>query len=378
MYLFWVIAFVPIITWLVLWAMNKEVVLWEAAVSSGVALLMALIFQCLAVAGMTSDIETWSGEIDHVTFHPEWVEKYRVSHTRTVGSGKNKRTETYYTTHYRTHKEHWTADTTLDTEHEITERFFIETRVKFKDYTTEDGHKSGFYSGDSKVYVSYNRTAYCYPVTKLARWSNRIKAAPSVFSFAPVPTNVAVYPWPENPNWQASDRLLGTARQAVNLFEFDRVNARLGPLKKVNVIMVGFNSDDAKLGQFQQAKWVGGKKNDLVVCFGGETAKKPSWAYVFGWTDKELVKQNLQTLLLSEGVSTAILPKIEEEIRRTYVIKDWSKFDYITLEPPTWSYWVYFSVVGITQVVLFFVFSSNSMAKHGLDYVRQTSRNHDR
>jgi len=375
MWVFWTLSIVPILVWLALWARHKEVVLWEAAISAGVALLTALVFQLLAVFGMTSDIETWSGQITHVTHHPRWVEEYQQAHTRTVGSGKDARTETYYTTEHRTHPEHWTADTSVEVTHQITETFFNQARVKFKDYTTETPWKVGFYSGDRNIYVSYNRGVYCYPVTRIARWQNKIKAAPSVFSFAKVPTNVLVYAWPENDNWLESDRLLGTAKNIVSLTEFDRMNARLGPSKKVNVIMVGFVNEGPESGQYQQAKWVGGKKNDLVICFGGASgSKKPEWAYVFGWTDKEIVKQNLQTIVLNEGVSTKVLPKIEEEIRRSYVIKDWTKFDYITIEPPTWSYIVYVVVVGVVQTILFFVFSSNSIAKYGYDFARETVR----
>lgn len=371
MYVFWLVAVVPILAWLVLWAKHEEVVFWEAAVSAGVALLLAGMFQWMAIVGMTGDVETWSGEISSTTHHPKWVEKYTRHHSS--GSGKNRRTWT--TTHYRTHSEHWTAETTVDTKHEITESFFGQSRARFKNYTTEQPVKGGFYSGDRNIYVCYNRAPYCYPVTRLASWENRIKAAPSVFSFAKVPTNVLTHPWPENPNWLESERLVGTARNLISLSEFDQMNTRLGPMKKVNVIMVGFVNEGPEHGQYQQARWIGGKKNDLVICYGGATTKeKPRWAYVFGWTDKEIVKQNLQTLILNEGVSTKVLPQIEEEIRRSYVIKDWSKFDYITIEPPTWSYWVYFIVVGTVQVILFIVFSRNSIAKVGLGYAYDTVR----
>ena len=48
-------------------------------------------------------------------------------------------------------------------------------------------------------------------------------------------------------------------------------------------------------------------------------------------------------------MDNSILPAIEEEIRLDYKIKDWSQFDYITVEPPTWAYWVMILVMGLTQ-----------------------------
>lgn len=369
MWVFWVLSLLPILIWLVIWALDEKIVLWEAAISCSVALAMAAIFQYSAVIGMTRDTETWSGQIDHATHHPRWVEEYQEMHTRTVGSGKDEHTEIYYTTEHRTHPEHWTAETSIDTTYGIEQSFFEEIRRNFKNLTTETPGKSGFYSGDRNIYVAYNKTGFCYPVTDTRTWQNRIKAAPSVFSFTPVPKTLKVYDWPKNPDWQVSDRLLGSSSVLVNKLEFDRMNARLGPMKKVNVIMVGFFREPAIYGQYQQAAWVGGKKNDLVICFGGATRNEPpQWVYVFGWTDKELVKQNLQTLLLNNVISTDLLPEIEAEIRKNYVIKDWSKFDYIKIEPPNWSYVIYFVVLCLTHFLLFFCLEQNSYVKYGMDF----------
>jgi len=107
-----------------------------------------------------------------------------------------------------------------------------------------------------------------------------------------------VFEYPQNKNWQSSDRLLGRARSDFNLLEWDKVNSRLGPSKKVNVIAVGFEADsDSILGQYQEAKWAGGKKNDLVICYGGQPGKA-AWVYVFGWTESEGVKRDLESLFI--------------------------------------------------------------------------------
>jgi len=360
--LFYFLALIPIAVGAVLWYFDRKIVWFEWLGSAAVAMLTAAIFHGCAIWGMTDDIETWSGYITKAVHYPEWVEKYRQAHTRTVGTGKHAHTETYYTTEYRTHSEHWTAFTQYD-DHEIAENFFREISGNFLSLVTEDGRKSGFYSGDPNVYVAYNKTGFIYPTTLIRHWKNKLKAAPSVFSFAKVPTNVVVFAWPENPDWRISQRLLGTATQFDQL-EFDRMNSRLGPSKKVNVIMVGWANEDNQISEWQEAKWHGGEKNDLVICFGGMTRSKPaSWARVFGWSESFLAKRNIESLMLKNPASPQLMAAIEKEINANYQIKEWKKFDYITVEPPSWCYSVFFIVVLLTQGGLYFYLHNNDVTK---------------
>ena len=143
---------------------------------------------------------------------------------------------------------------------------------------------------------------------------------------------------------------MGTALATVDILEFDRMNSRLGPHKQVNVILIGFGSRDSSFAEWQRAKWIGGKKNDLVLCYGGSKDGHPAWAKVFGWSDSEICKRNLETILLQNKIDTKVLPLLEKEITSGYQIKDWSSFDYLSVEPPTWSYWVFAIVLIVFQL----------------------------
>ena len=76
MWIFYVCALIPVIVGAVLFWKDEEVCWWEWLISSGVAFLLAGIFQLLAAWGMTSDVETWSGQVVKVSHHPQWVEEY--------------------------------------------------------------------------------------------------------------------------------------------------------------------------------------------------------------------------------------------------------------------------------------------------------------
>ncbi len=128
--------------------------------------------------------------------------------------------------------------------------------------------------------------------------------------------------------------------------------------------MIGFGDKGEEYGQYQQSKFIGGKKNDLVICFGGgNKTNHAAWCYVFGFTEKELVKKNLQTILINNSINNDILDKIELEIRKNYTIKDWHKFDYIKIQPNPVIYLWYIGLMIIIQFVLYVVFNQNSLIK---------------
>ena len=351
MYLFYIIALIPVVIGMLLFFYDKNITLIEWIVGSIVAFVVAGTFHFLVIRGMTSDVETWSGYITNARQYSAWLEYYEYAVYRT---------EYYTTTEYYTdskghshshqvqhsrqvfdhwqpstrhHDEYWKAWSNINTDYGISKDKYVYFTKKFNHEEKTAGvrstidHNSRMISGDPYDYVSHNKTQWIEPITTIKSWENRVKAAPSVFSFISVPTNIPVFNYPENKNPWTSDRLLGKATKDINLFEFDAMNARLGSKKKVNVIMIGFDSYDSMLGEYQKAKWIGGKKNDVVLVYGKD------WVRVFGWTDKEIVKENLQTILLKNKIDTAILPLIEEEIIKNYIIKDWKQFDYLKIEP---------------------------------------------
>jgi hypothetical protein len=362
---FYLIALIPSIVGAILFICDRKINWMEWLGGTAIAFFISGIMHFIAINGMVKDVECWSGQITNVSHFPQWVERYQVAIYRTEtyysGSGKNRTMHTrrvfdHYETRYDTHHEHWEAFLnfgTINEDKDINFAAFNEIKANFGGQVENGGiqstsHGGSCSSGDNKIYTTYNKTGYIYPVTTIQTFENRIKAAPTVFSFVKVPTNVPVYEWPTNPDWLHSDRLIGESR--INLLEFDRMNARLGPIKKVNVIFINFGIKDRSIAEQQKSKWIGGKKNDLVFCYGQiETNNIPSWSMIFGWSNSEICKRDLETILLSNPINNDILPVIEKEIRANYVIKDWSSFDYIQIEPPIWSYIVLIIVMILTQ-----------------------------
>lgn len=366
----YLMALAPIIAGGILWVKTREFVWQEWLVSSAVGFVTVIALQAIAVASMVADVETWSGEVTEVVKIPRWVEEYQEMHTRTVGSGKDAHTEIYFTTEHRTHPEHWKAARDFGRGHTdeipITQKEHDEIAKQFGGVIVEvRGSRPGFDSGDRNDYHVKNTSGIAFPTTKTAIFENRVRCSPSLFSYQEVPKGSPVHEWPANPDWKRSGRLLGTATR-VPIADWDRMCSRLGPRKKVNVIAVGFMPGaDSSAAQLQEAKWVGGKKNDLVICYGGDP-EHPSWARSFGWTESMLVKRNLETIVMESGFKLETLPLIEEEISKNYVIKNWSDFDHITVEPPWWAYALMMVVVGVSQTIVIAFCMQNDLRKGGV------------
>jgi len=366
MWLCYFLSMIPLFIGFFVWLKKGEITLWEWILSPILALITCVIIHALSICGMTSDRETISGQISKVIYNPEWVEKYKVSiyktvtKTRRVKHGNTWTSQVYtdrvfshYETRYRTHPEHWEATDTVNGTFGINREQYQTVKSKFGKEVEHKIDKSGFYEGNPNIYVVANGSGYIYPTVAWKSFENKIKAAPSLFSYAKVPEGTKIFSYPEHGSgWVYSDRLKGS--HSIEILEWDRMNSRLGPTKKVNVIACNFGTADPMMGKWQEAAWIGGRKNDLVICYGEagteERVGKPTWAYVFGWTEKNEVKRTLEQLVLDNGINQDSLPLIENEIVRSYQIKDWSKFDYITVEPPDWSYWVMGIVLLLTQV----------------------------
>lgn len=343
MWFFYVFACLPVAVGAYFWVRTKKVVWWEWLAGTGLGFAMAILFQYISVLGMTEDVETWSGSVSSTTFHPKWVEQYTQIHTSTDSKGN---TKTWTTTEYRTHRKFWECKVNYGRgnfeKHRISQPHYQQiVRAFGGKIVSKKGRKPGFHRGDRNIYVTTNETNVIIPSCKTVPFENRVGAAPSLFSFAKVPESIPVHPYPENNNWDRSDRLIGAT--GISPKAWDQMNARLGPRKKVNVILIYFGDKDSQYGHYQEAAWVGGKKNDLVLCKGN------NWSYVFGWTEKEIVKRNLETILLENELTPEIIPKIEQEIVANYQIKDWDKFDYITVEPPRWTYLIFIVVLAGAQ-----------------------------
>jgi hypothetical protein len=220
-------------------------------------------------------------------------------------------------------------------------------------------------------YTQWNRKIETvHPITYAKRWENRIQASHSIYRPPPVDKRTAkVFDYPEvsegglfsKGNIFSVPSILSNTTVSGYAAANDRLcihNALLGKDYKVRVWLLiwgpGGTLDDAMK---QEQYWLRGNKNELVICCGLSEGNKVKWAYVFSWTDEEIIKINCREKVLEQSGQPVDLMKIVDwlpsEIQIHWKKKDFHEFDYLTVEPPIgWVIFVYiltmFACAGTT------------------------------
>ena len=110
------------------------------------------------------------------------------------------------------------------------------------------------------------------------------------------------------------------------------INGRLGAKKKVNVILVLVNTGDSSYIYPLEEKWLGGKKNDLVVIVGSTQYPKIDWVRIMSWSTREDLKVELRDAIQDLGSldrRSEILATMEAQVNEKFVKRHWDDFKYL-------------------------------------------------
>lgn len=180
---------------------------------------------------------------------------------------------------------------------------------------------------------------------------NYIKGAPnSLFSAIAEKTALSRFgeQVPDYPlniyNLHYLDRVLTHGVRVPDLAVWDQDLANrlrlLGPAKQVNWVILFTSTADPAYSNAVRVKWLGGKKNDVILVLGTPDYPKLSWASVLSWTDEELFKIRLHDDLMELGEvdRVAVLDLLESHTKTSFVRKSMKDWAYLMneIQPPTW------------------------------------------
>jgi hypothetical protein len=117
----------------------------------------------------------------------------------------------------------------------------------------------------------------------------------------------------------------------------------LGHKKEVNIIVVLVNTNDPTYRYALENKWVGGKKNDVIIVIGVTSPPSIDWAdvitYALNYGNEHLqvvLRDRIKKLSLDspEDLSYTVASTIDEHFNRTPM----EEFEYLKneVDPPTW------------------------------------------
>ncbi len=383
MLFFYAFSFFVSILGFILFVKNDRVALIEWAIATLVAFGTSGIFHASAFYGMTDDKEIWSGKIVLAKQFSAWKEYYETAVYREEryksGTDSNgnavystKRVFDHWESHRRWHDEYFVLYSDIDTSYRVDKNKYLSVVREFGgqirsvpgDRTTFN-HASRMIDGDKNDYETEPINGCIHPIAEERSFTNRIKAAPSVFSYGKLDAaeSEGLFEYPYIYSNFETGRVMGSAKNVISTRKWDEMNAVLGPTKYVNLIIIGFLNNDISAAIRQESKFVGGKKNDVVICYGGTKADKADWVHVFSWTEREDFKGNLESIILENTIGDSILPLISNEVVKTYELKDWDKFDYISIEPRPVHYMWFFIIIALTQVGIWIFNLVNTFGK---------------
>jgi hypothetical protein len=153
------------------------------------------------------------------------------------------------------------------------------------------------------------------------------------------------------------------------------INARLGPRKQANVVLVLTKDKPQDWFYALEASWIGGKKNDIVVVASVDDALVPQWVSVMAWSKKELVKVTIRDGLMSLSKLTVAetMKVIESNVLEGYERKPMEDFEYLRASiVPSTTEWIVSMLIGlIVSIALgIFMYQTDLFDEEGQEYRR--------
>lgn len=340
------ILIIPVITCIILFTKYyKETVWWEYAVVIVPSLILYFFLKYAMVSFSTMDTEYIGAYVTSTTYYEAWDEMVQVQKTRQVPCGTDSkgnvkyRTETYTVWERRYHPEHWAYTDNLSRfEHSISKKMFniINNRLQAKPEFKDMHRHYHMIDGDAYVRKYKGDMETCYPLTYTHSYENRVKASDhSIFKFRDLsPEEIKRYSVYDYPGIKEMDQnpIIGkkVPYEAEKLIRY--INGHYGKESQIRVFILLFDSPDINIGDMQRSHWLGGNKNEFVVCLGVDSTKV-SWCFPFSWQDQPKLEVMTKQYFIDN-------PELDIEKYGEFLIKNikqWKRkefkdFEYISVE----------------------------------------------
>jgi len=326
---------------------GKGRVTWkELLIHCGAVILVVGIGYGISMWRNTRDVEHWNGVIAN-----KWKDNSGCCHAypcncRSVSCGKDCETTICDTCYLHPYDVYWKAETSNDEEAysnscngPLTSEPARWTAIKIGEPTSIE---HGFTN-----YIKGNPDTILRRQGAMEKWHDFLPDYPEVYDFYRANKFLAI-----------GVKLPDQAKLNLKLAE---LNARLGKLKEVNVIVIVTSAGDQNYAEGLREAWLGGKKNDLLVVIGAPGFPYIEWVSVISWSKSEEMKIEIRDRILAlapPGQSLGAFPGekilgvIESRAAAKFVRRPWEDFNYLraSLEPSTTAMIIIF-VIGILLAI---------------------------
>lgn len=323
----------------------------------------------------TNDKEYWSGWITKAEHSEPWNEYVHKTCTRTVGTGKDAKTETYDCSYVRYHPDVWHIYGSNGEELDVPENKFLNL-VNLFGNRQKTGHHSG-YTNSGDIFTTYwnGSDPTQAPLVTVHNYKNKVQHSHNIINFPEISKKEAkklgLFEYPNLNDYYALS-ILGW----INPYDqqkLDKLNSNLGARKQVKVWILVYQNKPMSIFQDQLNYWKNGNKNEFVIGIGLKDGKV-QWTDVFTWSESHLLKAETKNKLAEQignnlNLSNFIdwlYPEIEQKWKR----KEFKDFDYLTVEFPFWNVFVVYLLTSLSTVGCFFYMVGNDYKQHHCSVLR--------
>lgn len=320
---------------------NKKVVWWEYIILILGSIILYLITKMAIIGIITSDTEYLGGYITKTTYYEPWTELVTVTKTDEKG-------ETYTVEEKEYHSEKYTYQTNISKkektctrkEHEELKHLFS-TYPKFRELNRRSYDKDG----DAYDYFWGGSNLTMRTITEKHIYKNPMKGSNSIFKL----TGKDKEKLYEYPKIKDKDQRVLIGRNNIIDQRLRILNARLGKEYQIRVFVLIFPGEyGVSISEEQKRYWEGGNKNELVVCLGlrGDSVV---WCNPFSWCDSPEIETRIKGWYIENPNFDLVsfCDYLEPLIKKYWVRKKFSDFNYITTEIPIWGYLIIFIITLI-------------------------------
>lgn len=340
----WLAFVIPVITCLILFFVFREQTHpLEYLVVFIPSVIFTIILYACSVHSAIKDTEYLGYYVKEVAYYEPWNEYIHQTCTDVVSDGKGgTKTVTRNCSYVQYHYEEYTMVLNDDREKEITEETYNQIREKFKTPRVFVDLHRNYHTKDGDKYVTRfdgNRDKL-WPVGYTGSYENRILGSKSIFKFSEVPQeefdSLGLLDYPEKPDKYFEDFNPIIGHPVIDpaiVDSFKYLNAIYGVPYEFHCFVLLFENKPQEIVKKQQDYFVGGNKNELIVCI-GTSGNRISWVESFSWEDKPKISIGVNHLF-HEGDSLDLMKLnryLLENVPTHWKRKDFDDFSYLSVD----------------------------------------------
>lgn len=377
----WLSLLIPLVgAFIMLKWFQHRVKLWEVALPLVISIIFVFSFKSIVQSVQVSSKEWWGQLGVQAQYYEPWSTWVEETCTRSVPCGTDSKgnttycTETYDCSYCDDHSAKWYLLDDGGNKFPISEETYNALKSRWSAtpqfnnmHRSISHHWSCGQDGNMYSINWNNQVLTSVPTVTQHHYENRVKCAVSSFNYPKINKSdkevYGLYDYP-NVNGYTQHSILGTqlfpwmSQSEVDTAETyaQYLCGYYGPRKQMKLWVLLFKDKPSIAADMQEAYWVGGNKNEVVVCIGLGSTREMQWVKAFSWTPNRTMLVNIREDLMAQKIYNFkdIYPILGRDLDK-FERRHFKEFSYITVEPPDWATITTYIIVLVLTVFVYWL-----------------------